>query len=359
MTSLLDPIQFKRGPEIKNRFFLAPLTNQQSNSDGTLGEDEFKWLIMRAKGGFGMTMTCASHVQEIGQGFPGQLGIWSDNHLPGLTRLADAIKAENSLAIVQLHHAGLRGTRDVLGEAPVSASDHTESGARELTTDEVERVVSDFVKSAKRAELAGFHGVELHGAHSYLLCNFLSAEINKRDDKYGGSVENRSRILFEIIDGIREICGDEFILGVRLSAEKFGMKTSDAVNIAEKLLTHESVDFLDMSLWDCFKQAEDKEFSGKALIDLFTGIERNGVKLGVAGKIRTPKEAEAIMEKGADWVMLGRAAMLEHDFPNKYAKDQNFSPVEMPVPSKYLSDQGLSDTFQAYVRGRWPEFFSD
>ena len=105
MPQLLDAIQFKNGPKIKNRFFLAPLTNQQSHEDGTLSNDEYKWLTMRAEGGFGMTMTCASHVQEIGKGFPGQLGIWSDHHLDGLTRLANGIKKENSVAIVQLHHA--------------------------------------------------------------------------------------------------------------------------------------------------------------------------------------------------------------------------------------------------------------
>ena len=82
-------------------------------------------------------------------------------------------------------------------------------------------------------------------------------------------------------------------------------------------------------------------------------------RLGVAGKIRTPNDAEAAMNAGVDWVMLGRAAMLESDFPNKYMNDPAFKPIEMPVPSSYLSDQGLSDKFQIYVRGRWPEFFAD
>jgi 2,4-dienoyl-CoA reductase-like NADH-dependent reductase (Old Yellow Enzyme family) len=88
MTHLLQPLSFSHGPDMKNRFMLAPLTNQQSHEDGRLSDEEFYWLTMRAKGGFGLTMTCASHVQENGKGFSGQLGIWSDNHMDGLQRLA-------------------------------------------------------------------------------------------------------------------------------------------------------------------------------------------------------------------------------------------------------------------------------
>ena len=359
MPKLLDAIQFKHGPTIKNRFFLAPLTNQQSHEDGTLSNDEYKWLTMRAEGGFGMTMTCASHVQEIGKGFPGQLGIWSDRHLDGLGRLATGIKKENSLAIVQLHHAGLRSPKDIINTSPVTASDHAESGARGLTTSEVKKLIDDFVAGAKRAEKAGFDGAELHGAHSYILCNFLSAEINQRTDEYGGSFENRAKILFEIIDGIRSECHRDFILGVRLTAEKFGMRTEDSIGTAKKLFDQDVIDFLDMSLWDAFKEAEDDKFKGQSLMSLFTGLDRKNVQLGVAGKIRTPNDAEAAMNAGVDWVMLGRAAMLESDFPNKYMNDPAFKPIEMPVPSSYLSDQGLSDKFQIYVRGRWPEFFAD
>lgn len=359
MPKLLDAIQFKHGPKLKNRFFLAPLTNQQSHEDGTLSDDEYRWLTMRAAGGFGMTMTCASHVQEIGKGFPGQLGIWSDHHLDGLTRLANGIKEENSVAIVQLHHAGLRSPREIIGASPVTASDNEDSGARGLTTSEVKRLIDDFVAGAKRAEKAGFDGVELHGAHSYILCNFLSASVNQRTDEYGGSFENRARILFEIIDGIKSTCHSDFILGVRLTAEKFGMRTEDSIGTAKKLFDQNIIDFLDMSLWDVFKEAEDDKFKGQSLMSLFTDLDRKSVQLGVAGKIRTPRDAEAAINAGVDWIMLGRAAMLESDFPNKYTDNPDFKPVEMPVPSSYLSDQGLSDKFQVYVRGRWPEFFAD
>ena len=99
MSQLFEALSFTRGPEMKNRFMLAPLTNLQSHIDGVLSNEEYKWLTMRAEGGFGLTMTCAAHVQAIGQGFPGQLGVFSDKHLEGLSRLATQIKAQDSVAI--------------------------------------------------------------------------------------------------------------------------------------------------------------------------------------------------------------------------------------------------------------------
>ena len=193
MTDVFDPLTFIRGPAMKNRFALAPLTNSQSHADGQLSEDEFRWLVMRARGGFGLTMTCAAHVQAIGQGFPGQLGAFSDDHLEGLTRLAAAIREQASVAVIQLHHAGMRSPAELIGGQPVCPSEEAEFGARALTGGEVERLIEDFVEAAVRAERAGFDGVELHGAHGYVLAQFLSPAVNRRTDRYGGSAENRAR----------------------------------------------------------------------------------------------------------------------------------------------------------------------
>ncbi|HEB91821.1 MAG TPA: NADH:flavin oxidoreductase, partial [Deltaproteobacteria bacterium] len=215
--SPFDPMPFVRGPRMKNRFMLAPLTNLQSHPDGRLSEDEFNWLVMRARGGFGATMTCAAHVQAIGQGFPGQLGIFADEHVPGLSRLAKEIRANDSVALVQLHHAGMRSPAGLIGQTPVCPSENDETGARALTLPEVEELIADFVAAAGRAERAGFDGVEIHGAHGYVLGQFFSPTINRRSDRYGGTLEGRSRILFEIVEGIRRACRPDFIVGVRLS----------------------------------------------------------------------------------------------------------------------------------------------
>ena len=359
MPHLLEPLRFSHGPTMKNRFMLAPLTNQQSHEDGRLSDEEFQWLTMRARGGFGLTMTCASHVQAIGKGFPGQLGIWSDDHIPGLRRLATEITSRNSIAIAQLHHAGMRSPKDVIGGTPVCPSDNEKTGARGLTHAEVTTVIADFVEAAVRAEKAGFDGVELHGAHSYLLCQFFSAAINRRDDEYGGSLANRSRILFEIIDGVRHQCREDFMVGVRLSPERFGMKLGEAIHMAQRLMTEDTIDFLDMSLWDVFKEPEETECQGRTLMSYFTELDRHDTRLGVAGSIRTPQQAEATLAAGADWIILGQAAMIQHDFPNRYKADASFTPVALPLTTEYLRNEGISEKFQGYVRGRWPDFFAD
>ena len=220
------PVSFPCGAVMKNRFMLAPMTNTQSFEDGRLSDDEYHWLTMRAKGQFGLVMTCASHVQQVGKGFPGQLGIYADEHITGHQKLAAGIKVHGSLAVIQLHHAGLRSPAELIQQAPVSASDVEKYGARGLSLPEVYQLRDDFINAAIRAKKSGYDGVEVHGAHGYILTQFLSSDINKRTDDYGGNLTNRSRLLFEIVDGIRQACGVSFLLGVRLSPERFWHEAS-------------------------------------------------------------------------------------------------------------------------------------
>jgi 2,4-dienoyl-CoA reductase-like NADH-dependent reductase (Old Yellow Enzyme family) len=352
---LFAPLAFARGPAMKNRFMLAPLTNLQSHPDGRLSDDEFHWLTMRAKGGFGLPMTAAAHVQKNGQGFPGQVGIWSDDHLEGLTRLAAAIRAAGSLSSVQLHHAGMRSPKDLIGEAPVCPSEDAETGSRALTTAEVEALVESFIVAAKRAETAGFDGVEVHGAHGYVLCQFLSASINRREDRYGGSLENRARVIREIVDGIRARCRPDFQIGLRLSPERFGLEMAEIRDLAAAFMAEGQIDYLDMSLWDVRKTPNEAAFQSKPLMDWFSDLPRGNVRLGVAGKIRTPKEAEEVLGAGFDFVLLGRAAILHHDFPARLQADPAFQPVSLPVTKDHLRAEGLGEAFVGYM-STWSGF---
>ena len=355
MQQLFQPLSFHRGPAMKNRFMLAPLTNTQSHQDGCLSDDEFNWLEMRARGGFGLTMTCAAHVQANGQGFPGQLGIFSDHHLDGLSRLAAALKSRDSLAIAQLHHAGMRAPEDLIGSPPVCPSDDEKTNARALSPAEVAGLTEDFILAALRAEKAGFDGVEIHGAHGYILGQFLSAEINKRSDEYGGSLENRSRIMFDIVDGIRARCRPDFNIGVRLSPERFGMRLAEVIEVAQRLMTEGAIDFLDMSLWDVFKEPVEEEFQGRSLLSYFAELARGNVKLGVAGKIKSAQAAADCIAAGVDFVIIGRGAILHHDFPLQVERDPNFQAIELPVTADYLRSQGLGEDFLVYM-GSWKGF---
>lgn len=347
--NLFDPLSFAHGPAMKNRFMLAPLTNLQSHPDGRLSDDELHWLTMRADGAFGGVMTCGAAVQKVGQGFPGQLGVYSDDHIEGLTRLAAAIKQRQGLAIVQLLHGGMRAAADLIGEKPVCPSDNEEFGARALTGAEVDGVVDAFVAGADRAQRAGFDGVELHGAHGYLLCQFLSAEINHRTDRWGGSPENRARLIREIIAGVRTRCGPDFNLGLRLSAERFGLKLAEIRDFSQALMTEGQIDYLDLSLWDFAKEPEEAEFKGRSLMSYFTDLDRGAVRVGVAGKVSTGEAAAAALAAGADFVLVGRSAILHHDFSERVRSDPNFQPQALPVSPAYLAGEGVGPAFLGYL----------
>jgi 2,4-dienoyl-CoA reductase-like NADH-dependent reductase (Old Yellow Enzyme family) len=349
------PLSFPCGRVMKNRFMLAPLTNLQSGADGRLSEDELHWLTLRAKGGFGLTMTCAAHVQRIGQGFAGQLGTFGEEHLPGLTRLAAAIAAEGSLSMVQLHHAGMRSPTDLIGEPPVAPSPDAETGARPLSLGEVEALIEDFVAAAERCERAGFDGVEIHGAHGYVISQFLSPELNRREDRYGGDPTNRARMLWEIVKGVRARCRPEFILGVRLSPERFGLRLEEIRSLSEALMASGSIDFLDLSLWDVGKTPEEEAFKTQDLLSWFTSLKRGGARLGAAGKISTAERVVHCLASGCDFVLIGRGAILHHDFPRLMQADPDFRSIALPVSRSHLRREGLGPAFLDYMAS-WKGF---
>jgi 2,4-dienoyl-CoA reductase-like NADH-dependent reductase (Old Yellow Enzyme family) len=351
-------LTFPCGISMKNRFMLAPLTNQQSFENGHLSEDELHWLTMRAEGQFGLVMTCASHIQEVGKGFSGQLGIFTDEHIEGHQKLTTSIKSHGSLAVIQLHHAGMRSPIDLIQEAPVCPSDNPKLGARALSLVEVKQLRDDFINAAIRAKKSGYDGVEVHGAHGYILTQFISQKINQRTDEYGGSLANRSRILFEIVDGIREACGKGFLLGVRLSPERFGMDILEIKTLSQQLIDGGKIDFLDISLWDSFKLPEDEKYQNHSLLAHFTSLDFKEVKLTVAGKVRDGKDVKAVLDADVDFVAIGRSAILHHDFPVKVIENLAFTPIEIPVSEKYLRGEGLSDTFINYM-GKWAGFVED
>ncbi len=355
-SKLFQSFTFKNGTILKNRLSLAPLTNQQSNEDGTLSDEEFHWLTMRAKGGFGMVVTCASHVQSIGKGFPGQLGIFSDFHLEGHKRLAKEIKKHGALALVQLHHAGMRSPIDCIGGMqPVCPSDNEKTKARALTLDEVIQLKCDFVSAAVRAKKAGYDGVEIHAAHGYILAQFLSPKINQRNDKFGGSLENRLRLILEIIEEVSKQCGNDFLIGIRISPERFGLELEEILEVYRLLIQQDIVDFIDVSLWDYEKLPEEQLVEGKKLLDYFLEIPRNSIGLTVAGKIYGTNDVHSLLEKNIDFLSLGKAAILHHDFPLQLANNSDFHMIQTPVSESYLEKQGLSPKFIDYMR-KWPDF---
>jgi 2,4-dienoyl-CoA reductase-like NADH-dependent reductase (Old Yellow Enzyme family) len=355
MKTLFDPIRFDHGPGMRNRFMLAPLTNMQSHPDGRMSDAEHHWLSMRTTGGFGATMTCAAGVQPNHSTMPGMLGIYDDMHIEPLRHIASLMKANGNVALTQINHGGVRADPAVIKANPVCPYDDPEWNARALSTWEVQQLVEDYVLAANRADSAGFDGVELHGAHGQMITQFLNPVRNLRTDGYGGSLEDRSRIIREILTGIRARCRPDFIIGLRLSPERFEIKLGEFRSLGEFFMTSGMVDFMDFSLWDVFKEPAEEEFKGKPLIAWVADLKRGSALLGVAGKITTGATARACIEAGSDFVTIGRGAIIHHDFPNRVAKNADFVAKALPLSVEYLHAEGVSDAFIGYVR-RWDGF---
>lgn len=357
VSDLFKPLTLQHGPAMKNRFMLAPLTNQQSGSDGTATEDDIAWMARAAHGGYALMQTCATTVEAGGRAFKGQLGIHDDGLLPGLMRMADAIRLGGALSAVQLHHAGHRA-QPGLGGIPAPASDGNAPGYAALTTSEVERVRDSFIKAAQRAEKAGFDGVAVHGAFGWVLSEFLSPELNRRTDRYGGSLENRSRLTFEVIDGIRAACRPDFQIGFRLSVERYGLRFEELVDVTAEAMRQSKIDYFDLALWDSQQVMHEGKYRGRSMLSAFTELSRHGVRLGVAGKIRDAARAAELLDEGCDFAVIARGAILCPDFPARVRTDPNYTGPTLPVTADYLRSVGLSEPFIDYMRTAWDGFVS-
>jgi len=354
MSDLFTPLSFLHGRPMRNRFMLAPLTNQQSEHEGFASEFDLEWIDQVARGGYGLVQTCATTVERGGIAFARQLGIHSDAQLDGLTRMATSIRQGGGLSAVQLHHAGHRANPDI-GGIPAPASHITLPGIRALATEEVERIRDSFIAAAKRAELAGFDGVAVHGAFGWILSEFMSPFLNDRTDKYGGTVENRARLTIEVIEGIRRACKPDFQIGWRLSIERYGLRLEELREITADILDRELIDYLDLALWDSAQIVQEGAFRGQTMLSVFTRLPRKGVRIGVAGKIMSARRAEELLHSGCDFVLIGRAAILQRAFPLMVEQDPFHESPALPVTAQYLRNGGLSERFIRHMRG-WPAF---
>jgi len=348
MISLFEPFAFRTGLAPRNRIMLAPLTNMQSQADGSLGEDELRWLTSRADGGYGIVMTCAAHVARDGQGWPGELGVFDDTLLPGLTRLADGLRARGAISMVQMFHGGLRADPAVTGLAPWSASEG--DGARGATADDIARVIVQFADAAARAQRAGFDGVEIHGAHGYLFTQFLSRTQNRRTDEWGGPLMHRARLLRDTMRAIRARVGSSFTVGVRLSPEDFGnargLDLDESIQTAQ-WLADDGADFIHLSLWQSLAPTAKRPDTNA--IPLFRAALPGDVTVLAAGAIWTRAEAEQVLALGADAAVLGRSAIANADWPLR-AVDPLWQPRRPPLTIEALCESGLSRKFAESMR---------
>ena len=351
---LHEPLTLPSGLVIPNRVALAAMTNGQSHPDGTLGDDELHWLERRAIGRYGLVCTCAAYVAQDGKAWDGELGVDRDEDLPGLTRLAAAIKKHGVTAMAQIFHGGVRATQRLTGEQVWSASEFTEDGAdfekpRAATEADIARTISAFAAAAERCERAGFDGVELHGAHGYLITQFFSPITNTRTDQWGGDAIGRSRFARECLRACRARVSKSFSIGIRLSLEHGGH--AKGLDLDESLqlaawLAEDGADFIHASLW----RAENftRKRPDQHPITLVRAAVPSQVAVIAAGNIWTYEDAAIARERGADMVALARPAIVNPDWP-KLVKP-GFEPRRPPLTVVDYGELAVSPAFAVYLK---------
>jgi 2,4-dienoyl-CoA reductase-like NADH-dependent reductase (Old Yellow Enzyme family) len=351
MDHLNHSFTLRCGIEIPQRIAMAPLTNTQSEADGTLGDDELRWLTMRARGGFRWISTCAAFVCEEGHAWKGQLGIASDAHLPGLTRLAGSLRELGATAVVQLHHGGAKAA--MCPGRPLSAVDGGPTNNRGASLDDIHRVTDEFVAAARRAERAGFAGVEIHGANGYLFTQFLTPADNTRDDGYGGDVDGRARFLRETLRAVRAAVSSGFAVGVRLSPvdlfDRRGLVLDDSVTVAGWLVD-DGADFIHLSLKDAAGPPPHEPGRGP-VARAFREALPEDVPVFAAGGVWTRADAARATGNGVDVVVLGLAAIAHPDWPVR-SSEPGWQPVRPPWSPEYLTGVGVGPGLLAYLRAR-------
>jgi 2,4-dienoyl-CoA reductase-like NADH-dependent reductase (Old Yellow Enzyme family) len=349
MSKLFSPLTIKNNI-LKNRIVMSPMC-QYSAIDGFTNAWHEVHYGSRAIGGTGLIITEASSVSPEGRITPSDIGIWKDEHIPGLRRIVSFIHQHGSVAAIQLAHAGRKASCAVPleggkqldvkngGWQTVAPSDIPFLGEdrtpESLNKEGINKVISDFKAATLRALTAGFKVIEIHSAHGYLLQEFLSPLSNHRSDEYGGSFENRIRLLQQVIDGVKSIWPAENPLFVRISSTEWtngGWTIEDSIKLAY-ILKGLGVDLIDCSSGGNIYNAKIPVGPGYQ-VPFSEAIRKTGVLTGTVGFITSATQAEAILQEGkADLVVLGRELLRNPYFPLIAARELG---AEIAWPVQYL-----------------------
>jgi NADPH2 dehydrogenase len=332
MSNLYSEISI-RNSRIKNRVVMAPMAcSGFTEEDGFFTLKNIERYRDRARGGVGLIIIEATCVNKTGRFSPTQLGLWSDDHIKGFSMIANYCHDYECKVLVQIHHAGLAAAKEVT-EDPVGPSDfqgltrsNQEVRARALSLDEIIQIQDDFTAAAVRAWKAGLDGVELHGAHGYLISQFFSPLTNKREDDYGGSLVNRSRFATEIISKIRQSTGPDFIISCRTGCDEPDLESS--IKIAQELenagadMLHISTGLTTIIEGEIAEVSVPSYFHYNSIVYRGAQIkEKVKVPVTVVNGIRSPLDANYLVEKNyADLVAIGRSLLVDPEWANKGQK---------------------------------------
>ena len=337
LTPILNPLTLPKGAVLKNRLVMAPMTTCTGYYDGGVTSDLVEYYRVRA-GSIGTVIVECAFIDNRGPAFPGAIGIDSDNKIPGLARIAHAIKSQGSKAILQIYHGGrmvepaLIGGKTPVAPSAIAAPREGASTPQALTAEEVDVMITKFGDAVNRAIKAGFDGVEIHGANTYLIQQFYSPNSNQRDDKWGGSRDNRARFPLEVLEITHKMAerfaAADFIIGYRFSPEELevpGIRWDDTLYLLEKLAAR-GLDYVHFSVGQLLRPSIVDTQDPTPLISKY--IEQRSATLakvpviGVGGVVNK-EDAELALASGFDLVAIGKACIAYPDWADRIIKNEH------------------------------------
>jgi 2,4-dienoyl-CoA reductase-like NADH-dependent reductase (Old Yellow Enzyme family) len=355
-TKLFQPFTFKKGITLKNKVAMAPMTTWASNDDYTISDDEVKHYKTRVQD-IGLVITGCTRVTPSGIGFTHEYAAYDDAFLPSLKKLADAAKSGGAPAILQIYHAGNKAIPELIPGGDLVSASAIEVGPlpfvsgetipRALTNAEILNLIKAFGQTTKRAIDAGFDGLELHGAHGFLLQNFFSPLYNQRTDEWGGSAINRMKFPMEVVKEVQRVINTyakrPFLLGYRISPEESqpeSYKINDVYPLIDELIK-ENIDYLHVSLVNVLESKPLNTSGEQTIIELILNHVNGRIPVIAAGSIKTPDDVLKAIELGLSLVAIGQALVINPNWMDLTVKGEPIEEAlsiskraELAVPEK-------------------------
>ena len=325
-SKLFAPLTLVPGLVLRNRVVMAPMTTWASNEDSTISDEEDAYYRRRAQD-VGLVITGCTHVQANGIGFSGEFAAHDDSFIPSLRRLATAAKSGGAAAILQIFHAGVKTLPELVSDVVAASAVPGDGGPfasailpRALSENEIEDVVTAFADATRRAIFAGFDGVELHGAHGFLIQNFFSPHSNRRSDQWGGSLENRMRFPLAVVAAVKRTIAEHaarpFAIGYRISVEEDGdggLKMADSLQLIDRLVGA-GASYIHASLGNALDQKPSTGGPDGTIISILRDHLDGRIPLMAAGRIKTPTQAESALEIGLSLVAVGQGLVINPEW---------------------------------------------
>lgn len=330
MRRIDDKVKFRSGVELNNRIVLAPMMTSSGSVGGFATDDTIEYYSTRSKAA-GLLITEFHYVSKSGgpclkNGDIEQLGVYSDNHIESISKIAEALKKDGNKAVLQIHHGGRRAKNadsNIVYAPSVTKASFEDYIVEELSEEHINKIIKDFGEATKRAIKAGFDGVEIHGANHYLLQQFFSSETNKRSDEWGGSLKKRMKFALEVVKEVKRIVNEyakkDFLIGYRITPEEIhddsiGYTYKESIELVKEIIKYD-IDYIHLSLWNGYNSRPSD--SDLTYAELFKREMDDDTKLIIVGKVFNEISAVDAIENFADLIAVGRGIIIDPLFADK------------------------------------------